>query len=35
VGAARTPPRWLVPGDTVDVEIDAIGVLSNPVAAAR
>jgi 2-keto-4-pentenoate hydratase/2-oxohepta-3-ene-1,7-dioic acid hydratase in catechol pathway len=33
VGAARTPPVWLVPGDTVEVQIDAIGVLRNPVAA--
>ncbi len=31
VGFARQPPRWLVPGDTVEVEIDGIGVLSNPV----
>ncbi len=32
VGFARTPPVWLQPGDTVDVEIERIGVLSNPVA---
>ena len=31
VGAARKPPRWLQPGDTVEVEISGIGVLSNPV----
>ena len=33
VGFARKPPRWLVPGDTVEVEINSIGVLSNPVQA--
>lgn len=33
VGMARTPPRWLQPGDTVSVEIDGIGTLTNPVAA--
>jgi 2-keto-4-pentenoate hydratase/2-oxohepta-3-ene-1,7-dioic acid hydratase in catechol pathway len=27
--ADSTPPRWLTPGQTLDVEIDAIGVLSN------
>ena len=31
VGMARTPPRWLQPGDTVTVEIDGIGALTNPV----
>ncbi len=34
VGMARTPPRWLCPGDTVTVEIDGIGSLTNPVEAA-
>ena len=33
VGMARTPPVWLKPGDTVTVEIDKIGQLTNPVAA--
>jgi acylpyruvate hydrolase len=33
VGAARKPPRWLVPGETVEVEIEGIGTLRNPVAA--
>ena len=33
VGAFRTPPVFLQPGDTVDVEVDAIGRLSNPVVA--
>jgi len=33
VGHARTPPVSLRPGDIVEVEIDAIGVLRNPVVA--
>lgn len=32
VGAARQPPVYLQPGDTVTVAIDAIGELTNPVA---
>lgn len=35
VGAGRTPPEFLQPGDIVEAEIDAIGVLSNPVVDAR
>ena len=31
IGAARTPPRWLRPGDVVRVEIEMVGVLENPV----
>ncbi len=31
VGMARTPPLWLKPGDTVTVEIEKIGALTNPV----
>ncbi len=31
VGFARTPPVFLKPGDTIAVEIDGIGTLSNPV----
>lgn len=31
VGAARTPPLWLKPGDTVEVDISGIGVLRSPV----
>jgi 2-keto-4-pentenoate hydratase/2-oxohepta-3-ene-1,7-dioic acid hydratase in catechol pathway len=31
VGMARTPPVWLQPGDVVEVEIEGIGVLRNPV----
>ena len=33
VGAARRPPRWLKPGETVNMEIEGLGVLSNPVVA--
>lgn len=31
VGAARKPPVWLKGGDVVEVEIDGLGVLRNPV----
>ncbi len=31
VGAARKPPKWLKPGDKVEVEIERIGVLANTV----
>lgn len=31
VGMAQKPPRWLKPGDTVSIEIEKIGVLTNPV----
>jgi 2-keto-4-pentenoate hydratase/2-oxohepta-3-ene-1,7-dioic acid hydratase in catechol pathway len=31
VGSARKPPVWLKPGDTVTVEIEKIGSLTNPV----
>jgi 2-keto-4-pentenoate hydratase/2-oxohepta-3-ene-1,7-dioic acid hydratase in catechol pathway len=31
VGAGRTPPKWLKPGDQVEVEIEDIGVLANTV----
>ncbi len=33
VGMLRQPPRWLVPGDVVAVEVDGIGRLENPVIA--
>jgi 2-keto-4-pentenoate hydratase/2-oxohepta-3-ene-1,7-dioic acid hydratase in catechol pathway len=36
VGDARTPPRYLVDGDVVEVEVEGVGVLRNPcVAEAR
>jgi len=33
VGMARKPPVYLKPGDVVEVEIDRLGVLPNPVIA--
>lgn len=33
VGAGRTPPLWMQPGDTVEVTITGIGTLRNPVVA--
>ncbi len=33
VGFARKPPVWLQAGDTVSVEIEGIGTLTNPVIA--
>lgn len=35
VGMARTPPRWLEPGEEVTVEIEDIGRLTNPVREER
>jgi len=35
VGAGRSPPVWMKPGDTVEVEISGLGVLRNPVVAER
>ena len=35
VGHARTPPVSLADGDVVEIEIDGIGVLRNPVVAER
>ena len=32
VGFVRNPPVFLKPGDTVELTIDKIGTLSNPVA---
>jgi 2-keto-4-pentenoate hydratase/2-oxohepta-3-ene-1,7-dioic acid hydratase in catechol pathway len=31
VGAGRTPPRFLEDGDTVTIEIEGLGALTNPV----
>lgn len=31
VGAKRNPPLWMKPGDVVEVEIDRLGVLRNPI----
>jgi 2-keto-4-pentenoate hydratase/2-oxohepta-3-ene-1,7-dioic acid hydratase in catechol pathway len=32
VGAKRNPPLWMKPGDVVEVEIDRLGILRNPIA---
>jgi 2-keto-4-pentenoate hydratase/2-oxohepta-3-ene-1,7-dioic acid hydratase in catechol pathway len=32
VGYARTPPVWMQPGDVCEIEIEGIGILSNPIA---
>jgi 2-keto-4-pentenoate hydratase/2-oxohepta-3-ene-1,7-dioic acid hydratase in catechol pathway len=31
VAHARKPPAWMKAGDTVEVEVEGIGVLSNPI----
>ena len=33
VGHAKTPPRWLRPGEVIEIEIEGIGILANPVVA--
>jgi 2-keto-4-pentenoate hydratase/2-oxohepta-3-ene-1,7-dioic acid hydratase in catechol pathway len=33
VGMAAKPPRWLKPGDSITIEIEKIGKLTNPVEA--
>ncbi|MDM0041801.1 fumarylacetoacetate hydrolase family protein [Variovorax sp. J22G21] len=33
VGWSKKPPRFMKPGDTVEVEIEAVGLLRNPVTA--
>jgi 2-keto-4-pentenoate hydratase/2-oxohepta-3-ene-1,7-dioic acid hydratase in catechol pathway len=35
VGAFRDPPLYLKPGDQIEIEIEGIGVLSNPVVASE
>jgi 2-keto-4-pentenoate hydratase/2-oxohepta-3-ene-1,7-dioic acid hydratase in catechol pathway len=32
VGARRNPPVWMKHGDVCEIEVDRIGVLSNPIA---
>jgi 2-keto-4-pentenoate hydratase/2-oxohepta-3-ene-1,7-dioic acid hydratase in catechol pathway len=32
VGARRTPPVWMKPGDKVEIEIDRVGILENGIA---
>ncbi|WP_295381762.1 fumarylacetoacetate hydrolase family protein [uncultured Pseudacidovorax sp.] len=31
VGYARTPPVWMQPGDRIEIEIEGVGLLANPV----
>jgi 2-keto-4-pentenoate hydratase/2-oxohepta-3-ene-1,7-dioic acid hydratase in catechol pathway len=31
IGAKRNPPIWLGPGDTVEIEIEKVGLLRNTV----
>jgi 2-keto-4-pentenoate hydratase/2-oxohepta-3-ene-1,7-dioic acid hydratase in catechol pathway len=33
VGYARTPPVWMKAGDTIEIDIEGVGILSNPVIA--
>jgi 2-keto-4-pentenoate hydratase/2-oxohepta-3-ene-1,7-dioic acid hydratase in catechol pathway len=35
VGFLRKPPLWLKPGDVVEIEVEKIGTLRNPVVAER
>lgn len=35
IGAKRNPPVWLEPGDTVEIEIENVGLLRNTVGKAR
>jgi 2-keto-4-pentenoate hydratase/2-oxohepta-3-ene-1,7-dioic acid hydratase in catechol pathway len=35
VGHARKPPRWLRPGEVVEVEIEGIGVCASPIVAEQ
>jgi 2-keto-4-pentenoate hydratase/2-oxohepta-3-ene-1,7-dioic acid hydratase in catechol pathway len=32
VGQARTPPVWMKAGDVIEIEIERVGVLRNPIA---
>lgn len=33
VGHARKPPVWMKPGDTIEIEIEGIGICRNPIVA--
>jgi 2-keto-4-pentenoate hydratase/2-oxohepta-3-ene-1,7-dioic acid hydratase in catechol pathway len=35
VGLARKPQLWMKDGDVCEVEIDGLGILSNPIRNAR
>jgi len=32
VGYARKPPVFMKAGDTIEIDIEGVGVLSNPIA---
>jgi 5-carboxymethyl-2-hydroxymuconate isomerase len=34
-GTFRDPPLWLRPGDVVEVAVEGVGSLTNPVTAGR
>lgn len=34
VGYARTPPVWMQAGDTIEIEIEGVGILSNSITAS-
>ncbi len=34
VGFARTPPVWMTPGDTCEIDLEGVGVLRNSIIAA-
>jgi len=31
VGYARTPPVWMAPGYICEIEVEGVGILSNPI----
>ena len=31
VGYARNPPVWMAPGDVCEIEVEGVGILSNPI----
>ena len=33
VGAGRTPPLWMQPGDVIEVDVTGVGTLRNPIVA--
>ena len=35
IGPRSDPPRWLKPGDTIEIEVPEIGVLRNTVVAEQ
>ena len=34
IGAAMDPPRFMVPGDVIECEVEGLGTLRNPVVQA-